>query len=372
MENNQKQHLVKLLVKKSAAFNFKHPIQRGEEQWSLEQKSKLIDSILREYVVDPARVVVTMADDSGEVIKDENGKDIDFNIVMDGKQRITTLISFLNDGFKLSKHIAGVDVPPVIIDGKEYDMANYVGLTYSELPEEIQNKICEFPFSVNYLKGVTEWDLREMFKRQNGGKTLTKAQMNSVKISQELFEGIRRILEDSGCVLTYSRINKKGEEVIKEKEVENFWKRFLGASTLKNGEDRNLVLSTMMFVSNYNDMNFSLLNEDIERFIEWFDTQETEFKESIINKVIEAAAYINQSLGYGEKIKNLKKTSIPMFVANMAMIEGEEKQKVYMDRVKEYFGDYENHPEYKALVGSASASMENVMGRWEIFKGFAN
>lgn len=369
MENNQKAHLIKLLEKKAANFNFSHPIQRGEGQWNAEQKSKLIDSILREYVIDPARVVVSMVDEAGEIIKDENGKDVEFNVVMDGKQRMTNIIAFLNDGFKLSKHIQGE--PPVIINGEVYNMDDYVGLVFSELPEALQDKIVDSPFNVNYLRGVSDWDLREMFKRQNGGKTLTKAQMNAAKISPTLYNEVCSILQADGCLVSYERTNKKGEVVSKEKEVENFWRRSLGAGVFKNGEDRNLVLATMMFVCKYNNLDFGLLNTDIEGFISWFDEQDEAFRADIVNQVITAADKLNSKLGVEGKVKNLKKTSIPHFVAGMAKVIREKGgTQAYLDNVEAFFADYENQTEFKQLVFSGSANKESVQQRWEIFVGF--
>lgn len=362
--------LVQQMVKDVDTFIFNHPIQRGEEQWNIEQKSKLIDSILRGYIIDPARAIVTTKVENGETIKDKKGNDKEFYIIIDGKQRMTTIIDFVQNKFKLSKHIA--DLPPYDIKDETYNPADLVGLTFDELPDIVKDEIKGYCFHIHYLINVSDWDLREMFKRQNGGKALTKAQLNSAKISLEMYNYIQSILHADGCKVTYERVNKKGETVVKEKELPNFWNRFLGNGVFKNGEDRNIVLSTMMFISRYNDFNFGLLNDDIENFIDWFDAKKDEEKAATVNAVIEAADAINERIAYGEKIPNLKKTSIPMVVAGMAkVIKNKGGKDYYMSQIKEFFNNYSENYDYKELVGSGSASKEKVQARWEVFKEFA-
>ena len=352
-------------------INFNHPLQRREGQWSIEQKSKLIDSILRDFIIDPARIVRTMVDDNGNVYRDEKGKDIEFNICIDGKQRMTTIREFMEDKFKISKHVEGY--PAFYIDGEPYNMDNYIGAKYSELPDEVRAKIEKTDFNIVNLYDVSEWDIREMFKRQNGGKGLTKAQMNSAIISPDLYANVESILNAPGCTLIHKRQNKNGDIVEKEKMVGNFWDRFLGTGAFKNGEDRNLVLATMMFVSKYNNFEFGLLNDDIEDFIDWFSAQEEAFRTDVIETVIAAADAINSKVSYEEKkIPNLKKTSIPMVVAGMAkVITSKGSKSAYMEQIKAFFDDYKENKEYLALVGSGSASKENAQARWEVFEAFA-
>lgn len=359
------------MINEMKKINFNHPLQRREGQWSIEQKTKLIDSILRDFIIDPARIVRTMVDENGAVYRDEKGKDIEFNICIDGKQRMTTIKDFVEDKFKLSKHIEGE--PAFYIDDSPYMMDDYIGAKFSELPVEIRAKIEKTDFNIVNLYDVSEWDIREMFKRQNGGKTLTKAQMNSAIIDPGLYADIEAILNAEGCTLTYKRENKKGEIVEKEKQVGNFWNRFLGTGAFKNGEDRNLILATMMFVSKYNNYEFGLLNDDIEDFIAWFSTQDDAFRTDVVESVIAGAAAINSSVSYEEKkIPNLKKTSIPMVVAGMAkVLKAKGSKSVYMEQVKEFFDGYKENYDYLQLVGSGSASMDSAQARWKVFEGFA-
>ena len=58
---------------KNGKYNFKHPLQRPSGQWNALQKTELIDSVLREYLIDPVTIVVSMVDETtGDVIKLNN------------------------------------------------------------------------------------------------------------------------------------------------------------------------------------------------------------------------------------------------------------------------------------------------------------
>ncbi len=80
----------------------KHKLQRRESVWSNPNKSLLIDSLLRGYIVPP---VYTIAEDSTQY-------------VIDGVQRLSTLKGFYNDEFAISKK-----AEPVVIEGTEYNIA---------------------------------------------------------------------------------------------------------------------------------------------------------------------------------------------------------------------------------------------------------
>lgn len=70
-------------------------------------KSELIDSIFRNFPIDSVRA---------EELTDENGKKTYY--IFDGVQRISTVCSFINNKFALSKTLS-----PVTVDGVTYDIA---------------------------------------------------------------------------------------------------------------------------------------------------------------------------------------------------------------------------------------------------------
>ena len=349
-------------------YNFKHPLQRPSGQWSSLQKSLLLDSILRNYSIDPITVITSI------ISSDTNEEESLNNAVIDGVQRMTLLFDFVKGGFRLSKKI---DNRPFVIDGVEFlPSEDLWGKKYDELDELIKSKINTYEMSIDFYSRATEIEVRELFRRKNSGRPLTNAQKNSVNISDELYGQILSILNVDGYTYEVEKKNRAGEvvmkdgkPVMKEKKMPNLWERIFSVGIFKNSEDRNLILEIMMLISGYSkEHEFGFRNEDIQAFISWFDEQEN--RQEVIELIINAADSINRRIT--EKIPNLKKTSIPMFVAGMCkVIKYKGGKDKYMVLAKEFFNSYEQNDEYRNLCGSGSAAKENVQARWEVFKNMA-
>lgn len=342
-------------------YNFDHPFQRPKDQWSILTKSELIDSVLRDCSINPVTVVISMIDENTGEVKELN------NAVIDGVQRMTTFASFYNGEFRLSKKL---DDDPFVIDKVTYLPSEVLyGKKYDELDEKIKDRLDSFDLSIDYFSNITEKEIKILFKRKNAGKPLTNAQKYSVNISDELYTQIRRILNADGYTYEIEKTNKAGETVMKEKKMPNLWERIFSVGIFKNSEDRNLVLEIMMLISGYTETHETgFRNEDIQAFINWYEEQEN--KEELIEQIIKAADSINHRMT--DKIPNLKKTSIPMFVAGMCkVIKNKGGKDKYMEHIYEFFNGYENNMEYRNLCGSGSASKENVQARWEIFNNIA-
>ena len=126
----------------------KHKLQRRESVWSNPNKSLLIDSLLRGYIVPP---VYTISEDGVQY-------------VIDGVQRLSTLKGFYNDEFAISKK-----AEPVIIEGTEYSIA---GLKFSKLDQVVKDELDSSAITVYEITEYTDKDVREMFRRLNSGKPL--------------------------------------------------------------------------------------------------------------------------------------------------------------------------------------------------------
>lgn len=349
-------------------YNFNHPLQRCEGQWSILQKSELIDSVLRDYSIDPVTIVITMIDENTGELKELN------NAIIDGVQRLSTFRDFLNNEFKLSKKLE--NEPFTIDDIQYYPSETLHGKKYEDLDEKIKDKLNSFDVILDMFSQATEKEIRELFRRKNSGKPLTNAQKNSVKISDDLYSHIKTILDADGYTIEVEKKNRAGEVIVKdgkpvmnEKKIANLWHRIFSVGIFKNSEDRNIILEIMMLISGYGrEYEFGFRNEDIETFIIWFNEQEN--KEEVIDQIIKAADSINKRVT--DKIPNLKKTSIPMVVAGMCrVIKYKGGKDKYMEKVQEFFKNYDFNEDYKKLVGSGSASKENVQARWEVFKNIA-
>lgn len=97
MEFNRKTQTVKSFARdmKNEKYNMFHKLQRKEGQWKNYEQSLLIDSMLRNYPVDPIR---------------SEEKEDKIRYVFDGVQRSTTIRDFLADGFKLNQKLKSVAI----------------------------------------------------------------------------------------------------------------------------------------------------------------------------------------------------------------------------------------------------------------------
>ena len=332
---------------KNKSFDFDDPIQRSAEQWDINKKRKLIDSILREYPIDPVRVI-----DKVEKVG-ESGRTKHTYIVIDGKQRLQTVLAFLNDRFALTSEISAD-----FLDGK-------TEAKFSELSEEVKNKFNDYNLGFYEADDtITEEEKREIFERQNSGKPLTKAQMNSVKLSGETYKVLKDIVDSAGLRI-YGIVSKKARD--------NAWHRLLSKTVFRNGEERNIVIATMMLIDNNYNVDFGLGNEEIQAFIDKFNSKTFEDKGALKTKILKAADYMNCYLYTGGKISNLKKVSVPMLIAGMSYaIDNNKNIDKYVENVRDYFAKYKSHVNYQELVKASSNKKENVRARMEVFIGFAN
>ena len=96
--------------------------------WSPQAKSYLIDTILKDKPLPKIFIRATTDPKTKKTTRE----------IVDGQQRIRTILSFVKDGFKISK-----------VHNEEFG-----GLLYSELPEEVQGEFLKYELSVDLLLDV--------------------------------------------------------------------------------------------------------------------------------------------------------------------------------------------------------------------------
>lgn len=129
--------------------------------------SMLIDSMLRGLPIPPMYCNC--------IFTDVKSKIYDF---LDGKQRTTTIIKFLKDEFSL------VNIP--LFEEEDGSITDLNGMTYSQLPEEYQDRLKTYSLNVYYYENMDPEDAIEMFRRLNNGKSptaieLTRANAESIE-----------------------------------------------------------------------------------------------------------------------------------------------------------------------------------------------
>lgn len=141
---------------KRGNVNFDNAVQRGLV-WDIEKKSLLIHSMIYGYAI-PAMYFTR-----------ENG----IYDSLDGKQRSNAISEYMNEEFALD-----VNTPLVMDD--DGNTENISGMTYSQLPGWVQDRIKDYNLTIYYYEGMTEQEIREFFRRLNNGKPLTAVELTRV------------------------------------------------------------------------------------------------------------------------------------------------------------------------------------------------
>ena len=100
--------------------------------------------------------------------------------VLDGKQRLSTVFSFIQDEWSLH-----AKTPKVVYDGIEYDIALK---TFSELDEDLKSAILGYRFPAFQLENCTDDEVEETFARLNAGTPLSKIQQARPKMGMKMAE----------------------------------------------------------------------------------------------------------------------------------------------------------------------------------------
>ena len=109
--------------------------------WTDGARSSLIDTILRGMPVPPIYLRVRQSDDKKRIVRE----------VIDGQQRIASVLKYLRNELRLSKALG----------------AGYAGRRFKDLGEQDQDQIRQFAFNCEIFQGIADKDILEIFARLN-------------------------------------------------------------------------------------------------------------------------------------------------------------------------------------------------------------
>ena len=301
-----------------------HPIQRKAEQWTHEQRSLLIHSLLNDYPIPPLYA-----------IKDE--EEGNRYSILDGKQRLTSIRSYINNEWALSK-----EAPEAIIDGEEYDIA---GLKFSELHENVKQELEDANLLMYIFEDCSEEEIEEIFYRLNNGTALTKDQKTRAKLGTDLVKFIDEILSS---------------EFIKEKSCFTKYQ-------LKKAEDQTCVLQTLMLLTDYKFKRFG--NNDVLNFVQEYKNNYNKTDLDLCKKLFE-----EMDKAFDEQNKLIKKINIPMFI--MTLKKSNEMNipfNKYKEWINNFVSTYDTKGEYASTCIQRTTDKEVVKKRLNlIYDSFTN
>lgn len=139
------------------------PYQRESAVWTLDKQQLFIDSLLNGYDVPKI------------YLHDLRGRHpTKVYAIVDGKQRLTTIWSFLDDAFPLAAdfRIEPGDVPDLPPEA----IAPVGAVHFSQLDRHWQQVLLRTYLSVVLIRDATEADIEDLFSRLNNGEALNAAE----------------------------------------------------------------------------------------------------------------------------------------------------------------------------------------------------
>ncbi len=144
------------------------------EVWSEHKKTRLIDSILREWHVPPIHVVV-----------DSDNREQ----VLDGKQRLSAIRDFIEGKLRVDGEIEPADP----------EIRQLGGLLYGELPPRIRRRFERFTIRLYSLTDYKPGEPAELFYRLNQPVVLTSAEQRNAYFGRTR-DQVRALVKHAGSV----------------------------------------------------------------------------------------------------------------------------------------------------------------------------
>lgn len=305
---------VEKLIKqdKTKALSFDMKIQRSEDIWDKKRRSKMIHSIMINW---PTNTI--FAHKEGRTLS-----------IVDGKQRLTTVLGYINGKFALEANIP--DVNGEVVAEKKFD----------QLSDELKKVILDYKFNLTQVEEATMEELEEFFFRVNNGMPLRQ-----IETTRAILGGrVLKLVEDvanTPFFQTKANISKKSKL------------RFL---------DQELVLQLLAMLHK-EETGFS--GKEIEAFVR--ELRNKRIQDELKSKMQNASFYLNQA--FTKKETFLKKLHIPALFKLVLDLQEEARLITPSDFEEWSRTFFENMPEeYQKAASSKTASKESVMKRFNTMK----
>lgn len=180
----------KKILKNKDNLNFDLCIQRNEV-WDVERKSLFIHSLMYGYPIPP---IFTQELDNNKLN------------ILDGKQRLTTVLKYINNKFDLHEETPNIE-----------DI-NVSGKLFKDLPKNLQDEINDFSFTFCNIKNMSDDERDEIFRRLNNGIGLTTYELTRALSRSSTLDIIRTYSQNSffknKINITDTARNRYGDEEI--------------------------------------------------------------------------------------------------------------------------------------------------------------
>lgn len=322
-------------------ITFDSSIQRACNQWSHEQKSNLIHSLFAQYYV-PSLCFY-------EEAREVSGKSVAFYDVLDGKQRLSIILDYMNDGFNVKKGT------PTFVDDKGATI-KLSGKKFSKLKVDLKKQFEATKLDIVTLKELDAYERETMFYRLNDGTPLSIIQRSRALLGEELSSFFNALLEKDffkACNVTKAQVKK---------------------------EDLLMCLIQGVMLS---DSTYTWDNINAKRVANYCEYLKTNFPIELQAQVIDAIEFLSEvfsktnidaSMGATNvkkgKVVFLKKINIPIVISEAMRLC---KYKLDAPLVCSFFDDFfeptsATQVEYRDYCLDATTSKAKVNGRMDCLK----
>lgn len=320
-----------------------HPLQRKPGRWSDSDRHGLIATVLKDEDFDSIKICEQLTD-NGNILW-----------VIDGLQRLTTLNSYFNNGFKLGKNVEFpiVEYQSVKKDSEgniikdeygkfEYDTVKYDirGKYYKDLPVELKEQFDNYEVEIVKHLDCTDEEIGYHIRRYNKQKSMNASE-NAVTFMDNMAKEVKRVSLNNKFFKndTYKEIERNNgtiERIVTEAVMCMFhlddWKRqsrklgdFLNSNSSKQEFDKlneNLYRLEAIYDDGFKNVftakdsfiwltlfdKFTKLNVEDEKFAEFIK----EFNRCLYEKKINGEAFIDI-----DKNRSTKEKSVVIKKLNM-------------------------------------------------------
>lgn len=323
---------VQQIKNESKKLHFDLAIQRNKV-WKSEQKSLLIHSLLENYPIPPAYCL------------DRGDDELWF---LDGKQRLTSVIDFLDDRLKLS---ANTPDATVMIDGEEktYQIA---GKLYWELPEELRNVLDNATLTFVQMSNVSDVKRDSVFHRLNNGTGLKPIELTRVLVGSNVMEVVHKISSKSFFQNSLNLTKSNRERFTDEEIIMQIW------SLVETNQSVSVDNDKERFT---NLQGVELGSVAVRKFTS------SKKKEGISDDVVSILDTVSDYLVEAFPVEEdfLKKINIPMLfmVAWKYALPNEISPSKFGGWAQEFFAKQTKESRYRNAAANGSAKKENVKQR---------
>jgi Protein of unknown function DUF262 len=141
-----------------SAIDIDPPYQRPADAWDRRRQQRFVDSLLNGFDVPKFYL---------HDVRGGPQPTIAYTVV-DGKQRLTAVWSFLADGFPLADDFRSTSCPP----GLEAEPRPAAGMRFSDLAPRWRTELLQTHLSVVLIQDATLDEIEELFARLNSGVPL--------------------------------------------------------------------------------------------------------------------------------------------------------------------------------------------------------